>query len=972
MTYPDSQDKRPGSYVFDRFRLSDDGTLLLERGAALAVAPKVLQTLLVLVQRAGQVVTKDDLVQAVWPDTIVEETGLTRNISVLRQTLGDDGQRFVATIPRIGYRFVAAVNHVESVSPGQGQYFEPVPKKSGPAETRRPRERLTVGHRQERAQLDAAFASTQEGSGKLIAVCGEPGIGKTTIVQEFLSDLAEPCLVGQGRCSERLAGAEPHLAILEALDELFAQDSTLAGLLRRLAPTWYVHVAPRFGDGSLKSPLPEQAPSGSADRLMRELTVFLEEISRTRPVVISIDDLHWSDVSTVDLIAHLAARLTRMRVMLIIAYRANEMMATNHPFSRLRGDLVGRGQLTEIAVSLLTFQDVREYLLSLLSKADVPPELPPLVYHKTEGHPLFMTDLVRYLQEHGLPEGGAVEVTRAVPESLKGMIERTLRALNSDTQHLLRVSSLHGNEFESAIIAAVTGRHPVEIEEQLQTLARVHGLVTIVREHSLPDGTFSLRCRFVHVLYQNALFASTTPSRRAEWAGRIAERLAAAYAARTELIASELAVLFEIAREFRKASQYFLTASRTASGRFAYREACDLAKRGLECLRTARIETNEDTRRLEVDLTFALFMPLASIQGYGSPEVETLLQHLLQLCEGTQDSAVTGAALSATWIVRMVRGECVAAKDAGSRLISLARSARDAILLMNGHSQVEIACHHMGEFREAQAHADAAIALDPVERYSERRLLSILDPVVAALAESSRNLAIMGYFKRATEDCERAVEIGRRIGHPDSFAFAWFFHGVNRGFRRDWKASLKSADAGISIASEADSVQTLAWNRCVRGWALAHMGRVDEGLEDLTAAIESSRRIMGQVGFPQQIVMRAEALLLKGDVDSALQSLAQALELSHRQFDRYFDAELHRLTAVCLLGKGEREAASTRLRSALDVAKAQEAATFELRAALTLAEYDLDGWRDVLSSTLAQFPDAELWPEIHDARRFLR
>jgi predicted ATPase len=312
-------------------------------------------------------------------------------------------------------------------------------------------------------------------------------------------------------------------------------------------------------------------------------------------------------------------------------------------------------------------------------------------------------------------------------------------------------------------------------------------------------------------------------------------------------------------------------------------------------------------------------------------------------------------------------------REGGRIAIDLAfPKRRDDILLLNGHSQVEIACHHMGEFREAQEHADAAIALEEAGRYPERSLLSVLDPAVAAFAESSRNLMIMGYLKRAREHCERAVEIGRRIGHPDSLAFAWFFHGVNRGFRCDWKASLESANTGISVASEGDSVQTLAWNRCVRGWAQAHLGRANEGLEDLTKAIESSKRIMGQVGFPQQIVMVTEVLLLKGDIESVMQWIAEALELSNRQFDRYFDAELHRLSAVCLLRKGQREAASTRLHSALDVAHAQEAATFELRAALTLAEHDLDGWRDILSSALARIPEPEPWPEIEEAQRLLR
>jgi DNA-binding winged helix-turn-helix (wHTH) protein/tetratricopeptide (TPR) repeat protein len=964
MTLATPPEKRPGSYVFDRFRLSEDGTLLLERGAAVAAAPKVLQTLLVLVERAGQVVTKNDLVSAVWPDTIVEETGLTRNISVLRQMLADDGQRFITTVPRIGYRFVATVRH-ERPDPAETTQFV-----TGPNEGMRAKRRgIIVGHRQERAQLNAAFATTQKASGKCIAVCGEPGIGKTTIVEDFLAELTEPVLVGQGRCSERLAGAEPHLAVLEALDELFAQDHTLVGLLRRLAPTWYVHVAPRFKDGPSESQFPEHARSGSADRLMRELTSFLEEISRTRPVVIFIDDLHWSDVSTVDLVAHLATRLGRMRVMLITAYRSNEIAAANHPFNRLRGELIGRGQLTEIAVSLLTGQDVREYVLSQFAKDNVSGDLPRLVYRKTEGNPLFMTDLVRYLRENELSKDDVVQVTREVPESLKGMIERTLQALNPDAQQLLRISALYGNEFESGIVATVTGRNAADVEEHLQTLAHVHGLITIVREHALPDGTFSLRCRFVHVLYQNALFISTMPSRRADWAHQIAESLERSYAAKTELIASELAVLFEIARDFRKASQYFLSASRTASGRFAYREARDFARRGLECLRMAPLGTNENATRLEVELMFALFMPLASIQGYGSSEVESVLERLLQLCESSADTAIMAAVLSATWILRMVRGECIAAKDAGSRLISLARSARDDILLLNGHSQVEIACHHMGEFREAQEHANEAITLEPAGRYPER-CLSILDPVVAALAESSRNLMIMGYLKRATEHCEQAVEIGTRIGHPDSLAFAWFFHGLNRGSRRDWSASLQSANTGISVASEGDSVQTLAWNRCVRGWSLGHLGRPNEGLEELAAAIESSKSIMGQVGFPQQIVMIVEVLLIKGDVNSALQWIAQALELSNLQYDRYFDAELHRLWAVCLLKRGQREGALGQLTSALDVANCQEAALFRLRSALTFAEHDLNGWRDVLSSALVRFPEPEPWPDIEAAHCF--
>jgi DNA-binding winged helix-turn-helix (wHTH) protein/tetratricopeptide (TPR) repeat protein len=969
MNYLASPDKRLGSYVFDRFSLSDDGTLLLERGTAVAVAPKVLQTLLVLVEHAGQVVTKGELVRAVWPDTFVEETGLTRNISVLRQTLDDDGQRFIATIPRIGYRFVASVQHVNGAAPlSRGAGIETSWELRQPPQNLR--ERLTVGHQLERAQLDAALAATQNGTGQLIAVSGEPGIGKSTIVEDFLSEWRTQYHVGTGRCSERLAGAEPHLAIFEAIDELLASEETLAALLKRLAPSWYVHVAPRLS-AEAETRLPEQIPKSSAERLMRELTLFLEEASRVRPVMLFIDDLHWSDVSTVDLIAHLAPRVRRMRVMLVVAYRANEMAAKNHPFSQLRGELVARGLLSEIQVSLLTVQDVRQYVLSSLGNAKVPSELPLLVHRKTEGNPLFMTDLVRYLQEHGIASRDAVEMTREVPESLSGMIERTLQALDSDARNLLRIAALHGNEFESAIIARVTGRKAVDIEEQLQTLARVHGLVTILKEHPLPDGSFSLRCRFVHVLYQNALYASTTPSRRAEWASQIAESLAASYAGRIELIASELAVLFEIARDFQKASKYFLTASKAATGRFAFREATDLARRGLQCLSTAGAQTNEDTSRLEFDLTFALFVPLASVEGYGTPEGQNLTRRLLQLCDNIQDADATSAALAATGVVYAGRGECLATEEVASRLISIGRSTGNDVFLMNGHMLAVIAYHHMGRFSEAEKHGTAIMALDERSRDSERRM-AVFDPVVMALSELSRNAWIMGHLKRAPQYAARAVDVGRRVRDPDSLAFAWLFDGGIHAYRQDWTACLASVENGISVASEGDSVQTLAWNRCVRGWAIAHLGRLDDGLEELLAGIESSKRSWGQVCMSQLSTMAADVHLLKDDIDGAQAWLSQGLEISNRHSENFFDAELHRLSAVCLLKRRRRDAARGHLQTALDIARSQEAATFELRVGLTLAEHDFPDWRRVLTSVLARFPEPEPWPEVLESKRLLQ
>ena len=229
-------------YLFGRFRLSADGTMLLRDGAAIPLAPKALRTLLTLVEHAGEVVTKQQLLETVWPDSFVEDTGLTRNISVIRQALGEDGEQFIVTVARLGYRFTAQVERIEK---------DMTPRASRIAALARgDRSAPMVGRVDELETLRSAFESAVGAPGRMIAVTGEPGIGKTTAVDSFLQQIEGRCRIGRGRCSERLAGAEPHLPILEALEELIADDPHMAEILGRRAPTWLRHIAPRPSPGT--------------------------------------------------------------------------------------------------------------------------------------------------------------------------------------------------------------------------------------------------------------------------------------------------------------------------------------------------------------------------------------------------------------------------------------------------------------------------------------------------------------------------------------------------------------------------------------------------------------------------------------------------------------------------------------------------------------------------------------------------
>jgi DNA-binding winged helix-turn-helix (wHTH) protein/tetratricopeptide (TPR) repeat protein len=943
-------------YVFGRFRLSADGTLLLRDGAVVSLAPKVLQTLLVLVAHAGEVVKKADLIEAVWPNSFVEDTGLTRNISLLRQALDDDGERFVVTVARIGYRFAASVARVDGGAvpahrEARGQRAQPI-----------------VGRDRELQALRHALDAAKGGVGGLLAVTGEPGIGKTTIVDRFLQEVAETCRIGSGRCSERLAGAESHLPILEVLDELTA-DPAVKQALRRIGPTWARFLAPQSDNsGDSGTVTTESAPATSPERLMRELTIFLEDTSRQQPLVIFIDDLHWADLSTIDVLAHLAPRLDRMRVLVVVTYRQHEMLQTQHPFARQRGELIARRHLSEVAVSLLGLDDVREYVRLTFGDAPGTADLATLVFQKTEGNPLFMRDLVRYFQEQRGATG--TRPGSDVPESLRGLIDRTLQALHPTTRQLLSIAAVQGYEFDSATIARVSGAAAADVEERLRSADDVHALVRLEREHALPDGTFSLLYRFVHVLYQDALYGSIAPTRRSGWARGLAEALLASHAGVTDTIAGQLAVLFETGREFWQASSYFLATSRNAVRLFAFAQASELASRGLQCLRSVASGEPRDLARRELDLTFARLVPLATLLGYGSAEVAHLTRRVVELAEELGDRTAAAAALGATWIVSMVRGECSHAKDAGVRLAAIGHETHNDVLLVNGYMHAQIACHHLGEFREAQEFAAAVLPLAPKASHAER-CISILDPVVASLAESSRNAWITGHLKRSLADCSAAVALGRELRHPDSLAFAWLFHAWIHGYHGDWTTCIASADTGKAIARDAGSVQTLAWNQCVHGWALAHVGDCETGRSEVSAGIDASKAIMGQVALPQFIAMMAEVLLLKKDAAAAEAWLRQAIDFESSHDDLYFTAEVHRLTAICLAARGEAEGAVAHLRQALEVSRSQGATFFELRAALVLAEHDLDAACDALRAVLARFPEPEPWSEVNAARRLL-
>jgi DNA-binding winged helix-turn-helix (wHTH) protein len=479
-------------YEFDDFRVDTGQFLLCRTGFSSPITPTVFRILVLLLEHAGEVVTKEQLVKHIWPDSFVEEGNLNRNVSTLRKALGEkpSDHRYIETVPKLGYRFSAPVRSL----PYRGSCSTARKRPAAPVEH-------IVGRDNERQQLRSAFELASHGHGSVIGIAGDVGLGKTALVDTFLQDLAQDgqsFQLARSRCSESLIEHEPFMPWIEGLSGL---DSSTKQVMKTTAPSWYREVS--------------HTGAGVPRRMKRELLDFCKEASPTQPLVIMIDDFQWADHGSVDLFGFLATRLESTKTMIIVCYRMEEMKIKNHPFVQVRSDLLSRRACKEIRLAFLERQDIEDYLTLQQPQRTFNADEAAVLQARTEGNPLFVRETLRH------------------PHSASEIIENIIRAkidrLDDTNRQLLVTASVQGREFDSAVLASSMHMSSQDVEESLKELWETHGLVEPIREEQLPDGKFTVRYRFVYALCQEACYASLAPTRKASLNATLAEAFLAYY-----------------------------------------------------------------------------------------------------------------------------------------------------------------------------------------------------------------------------------------------------------------------------------------------------------------------------------------------------------------------------------------------------------------------------------------------------------
>ena len=832
--------------------------------------------------------------------------------------------------------------------------------------------RDVVGRDRELEALQREFARARRGQGRLVVIAAEAGLGKTTLVEAFLKELDEqaPVRIGRGRCSERLAGSEAYLPMLEALDSLQRHEQLggIARLMRAFAPSWYAQIVPASSDSSAAR-LAAETASGSPERLKRELAVLFEELGRLQPVVLCLDDMHWADPSTTDLIAYLARRIDNARLLLITTCRPSDLAQARHPFLSMKLDLRARGMCLEIAPGPLDLASVARYVAQKFPGHAFPGEFGRLVHERTEGHPLFVAELLRDLRRRGhlVQEGGrwvladsVQAVERELPGNIRSALQRKIEALDDADRRLLAAASVQGVDFDTAVVAAALQVPEEDVEDRLERLEREHALVRFVAETEERDGALTLRYRFAHQLYHAALYETLRGTRRTSLSRATAERLLARMGPDGADGAAALAVLFERAREPVLAAQLWNRAARAAARLYAHDETAHLARRGLQLLAAAPESPARAAAELDLQMTCA--MALKTGRGYAVPEVGLAYARARTLCREVQDPARVAPVLVGLSAHHIVAGEIATSRDVALEMMALFERLGDPNLQMLGHWSLGVAHFHLGELGSAHRHLERGLELYAPGFHRARVWETGIEPGIFCRCEYARTLALLGYPDRALREVRQAVADARGLDHPQPLAFALLFEVLVHLGRRSPREVQRRYDELAIVCHAHGIAQELQWAAPLCGRALLELGDVRRGLRVLEEGLAAHTITRSTLLRPYYFLLLTGALLRVGEHARAQRALDDARAVSVATSQHAYDAEHARLQAELFAATGRLEEAEDAFREAVAAARRQGARWLELRAARGTANFlacrdRIDEAREILQPAVAQITE---------------
>jgi predicted ATPase len=466
--------------------------------------------------------------------------------------------------------------------------------------------------------------------------------------------------------------------------------------------------------------------------------------------------------------------------------------------------------------------------------------------------------------------------------------------------------------------------------------------------------TLTLHYRFVHLLYQNALYQSLTAGRKASLSTSVGHAIESYFGEDAANVASELALLYEVGRDFSRSSDFFVLAARNAARMFANQEAIELARRGLALLE--KLPDTPERAQKELTLHITLGVPLMTIKGYGASEVEQSYTRARELSQRLGESPRVFLVVAGLWAYYMIRAELKTARELAEQCMRLAQKV--PTFLVQAHWMLENTLLHLGELVLAREYSEKGIAFYDPKHHRSYTSRYGHDLNVARLSHSARILWLLGYPDQALKRVEEAMSFAEKLSHRPSKAFALFLASYIHECRGEWAMTQRRAEAAINISRELELANWPTWSSIMLGRALAEQGHTSEGVALILESLDALRSMGSEISRPHFLALLAESLSKEGRAEEALAALDEALVASDNSDERYYEAELHRLrgdlklmqfaqieplrSANDMAARAETDEslmveAEASFRQAILIARQQGAKSLELRAVISLS-----------------------------------
>jgi len=795
-----------------------------------------------------------------------------------------------------------------------------------------------VGRDDETRLLLSRWERASDGEGQVLLISGEAGIGKSRLVRQFRKQLAHTPHLWLECAGLPYFQNTPLYPIADMLQQGFAQrgdgsdasklselerDLVRAGLksteaVQLIAPVLNLEV-----DG--KYPPLMLSPEQQRKRLLTTLARWL--FGAGQSVVMAVEDLHWFDASSLELMQLIIEQAATARVMLVCTARP-EFRAPWSP----------RAHHSHLTLTRLNAREVRAMVANVVAQSVLSGEAVEKVIERTGGVPLFVEELTRALLEQGDSKLSAREIPATLHDSLMSRLDRLGHA-----KEVAQLAAVIGREFSYELILAIASIPEDDLQSALAKLADAE----LIHARGIPpEATYSFR----HALIQDVAYEALLKSKRKQVHERVA-RVHEMQSGRTAETQPEL-----LAHHYTEAGlaalaiSYWHKAGQRAAEGSANQEAVAHLSRGLELIET--LPDTPECSELELALQTALGPVLIAVRGYAAPEVGAVYDRARELCQQAENSAQLPIVVFGLFAFYVVRADHEKALNLGKHLLSLAQRAQDRALLLQAHNAMGLALFFRGDFATAREHLEKCLALYDLEQHRSLAFsYAGQDPGVTASVFSAWASHTTGYPDQALKRSRDALSLAQQLSHPYSLAYARGIAAAFHQFRKDPEATQHLADASLGVATEHGFPFWSAFQTILLGWVLVKQGRVDEGIAQMSRGMDTYWTTGAELLRPYLVGLLAEALAERGSTERGLGLLAEALEAVEETGERFYEAELYRqkgellfrsysegseLTDFTTQSSRSNEIESCFLK-AINVAERQQAKWFELRAATSLA-----------------------------------